>query len=266
MSWLTFWKKGKAEKRLAIIDVGDSEFKQQVIQRSYKTTVVVDYWAAWCGPCRQLGPVLEKIAEEPESEFILAKLDTERNQRTAAQYNIYSIPAVKAFRNGHVVDEFTGALPETLVRRFLSKVTSAPPPNPKMKRNPDTKIRLRQAEQHLTKGRGFEAFVLLDEFPESEEKIRADSLLPLARFLFDMDDGDGLTGNASLDDLYLSAAMALRKRKPSAALDLLFTALEIGEDFDAPYTLVAIDSLFSMLGDESQIVKEYRKRIPVTDS
>jgi thioredoxin-like negative regulator of GroEL len=60
--------------------------------------------------------------------------------------------------------------------------------------------------------------------------------------------------------------MALRKRKPSAALDLLFTALEIGEDFDAPYTLAVIDSIFSMLGDESQIVKEYRQKIPATDS
>ncbi len=87
MSWLSFLKKDKQEKRLAIIDVDDATFNQQVVQRSFKTTVVVDYWAAWCGPCRQLGPVLEKIAEEPDSQFILAKLNTSlylRNWRRSA--------------------------------------------------------------------------------------------------------------------------------------------------------------------------------------
>jgi putative thioredoxin len=266
MSWLKFWKKDAAERRLAIIDVGDSDFKQQVIQRSFKTTVVVDYWAAWCGPCRQLGPVLEKIAEEPDSEFILAKLDTERNQQTAAKFNIYSIPAVKAFRNGQVVNEFTGALPEPLVRRFLSKVTSEPPPTPQMRGSSDSKRLLRQAEQHLKKGRGFEAYVLLNEFPESPQKERADSLLPLARFLFDMGDGDGLTGSETLDEEYLAAAGAMRKRKPVLALDHLFAALEVGEDFDRSYTIEVIESLFALLGEESQTVKEYRNRLPVSEA
>ena len=266
MSWLTFWKKDTSEKRLAIIDVGDSDFKQQVIQRSFKTTVVVDYWAAWCGPCRQLGPVLEKIAEEPDSEFILAKLDTERNQQTAAKFNIYSIPAVKAFRNGQVVNEFTGALPEPLVRRFLTKVTSAPPPTPQIRGSSDTKRLLRQAEQHLKKGRGFEAYVLLNEFPDSPQKEQADKLLPLARFLFDMGDGDGLTGSEALDEQYLSAAGAMRKRKAIVALDHLFAALEVGEEFDTSYTTEVIESLFSLLGEGNKTVDEYRQRLSITDS
>ena len=113
MKLFGFLKKQRTPKRMAIIDVDDRCFESQVIRRSYKSTVVVDYWAAWCVPCRQLGPILERVAEDPQSDFILAKLNTEHNKKTATRYNIRSIPAVKAFRNGQVVHEFSGALPES---------------------------------------------------------------------------------------------------------------------------------------------------------
>ena len=261
MKLFSFFKKDKIARRAAIIDVSDANFEQQVIRRSYKSPVMVDFWADWCMPCRQLGPVLEKLAEEPDGQFILAKLNTEKNRRTAAQFSIQSIPNVKMFRNGQMVDEFTGVLPMGLVRRFIAKHTETPPPPPLIQGSNTPAQRLKQADQHLKKGRGFEAFILLDNFPPGDEAEKASQLLPLARFLFDMEDGDGMTGLEALDDAYHAAANTLRKRKPTQALDQLLLALEAGQEMDRPYTLQVIDSLFALLGETHQITKKYKARV-----
>jgi putative thioredoxin len=104
------------------MDVTTDTFEQDVVARSASVPVVVDFWAEWCGPCKVLTPVLEKAVEERDG-IVLAKVDTDANPELADRFSVRGIPNVKAFRNGQVVDEFTGALPAAAVEEFLDRLT-----------------------------------------------------------------------------------------------------------------------------------------------
>jgi putative thioredoxin len=108
------------------LDVGLADFPQSVLEESRHRPVVVDFWAPWCGPCKSLKPILEKLAAEYGGKFLLAKINSDENQELAARYGVRGIPSVKAFIDGEQVDEFSGALPESEVRAFLDRLVPSP--------------------------------------------------------------------------------------------------------------------------------------------
>ena len=104
-----------------IIDVNEVDFETKVLEESAKRLVVVDFWAPWCGPCKQLTPVLEKVIASCQDKVVLAKVNIDENQQIAAQLRIQSIPAIFAFKDKQPVDAFQGVIPETEIIKFLEK-------------------------------------------------------------------------------------------------------------------------------------------------
>ncbi len=104
------------------IDVTDATFPTEVVERSKQVPVVVDLWAEWCGPCKQLGPILEKVVDETGGKVVLAKVDVDTNQQVATAFQVQGIPAVFALKDGKVVDTFVGAQPEANVREFVARL------------------------------------------------------------------------------------------------------------------------------------------------
>jgi len=110
-----------AKNKETQIEVSDENFREKVLEQSKNTPVIVDFWAEWCMPCLMLSPILESLAEEYKGKFILAKGSTDDTKETTSKYKIQGIPNVKMFKDGKIVAEFVGALPEDAVREWLDK-------------------------------------------------------------------------------------------------------------------------------------------------
>jgi putative thioredoxin len=245
-----------------VIDVNQADFQSAVLARSHNVPVIVDFWAPWCGPCRMLGPVLERLANEPTSNFVLAKLNTDQNQQIAMQYNIRGIPAVKAFVNGQVVDEFVGAQPEPMVRQFIQRVVAQAPPRPQRQARPqsqpqpdgDPARRLEQALGLLRQGNGCEAERFLQNFPGGTESSRANQLLPLAQFLC----RPLRTGKAEADSQLDQAGNALRRRDYGAGLYSLLAARTQSDPAHKSDVQAIIQGVFGLLGESDPLVAQYQ--------
>jgi putative thioredoxin len=240
------------------MDVTDSTFESAVIERSRTIPVVVDFWAEWCGPCRQLGPVIDRAVADREGKVELAKLDVDANPGVARAFGIQSIPAVKAFRDGQVVAEFVGAQPPASVNSFLDSLLPS------------------EADGLVAHG-DEESLRRAVEL----EPSRADAAVPLARILLARGDADGalalvkqVPGSFAADGL--AARIELQRREPPLDLGDAFAALDAGDQEQALDLLIGalpsadgakddirrvVVGILDELGVDNQLARDSRRRL-----
>jgi putative thioredoxin len=254
--------------RANVVDVTDATFEQQVIQESKTRPVVVDLWADWCGPCKMLGPVLERQAEEQDGKFLLAKLDVDANQMTAAQFGVQSIPTVVAFKDGQPVDGFVGALPEPHVREWISGILPSEAQEAAVEAEHEAEIGdVAGAEQRFREALATEpnnvpaavglANILLQRGDTEEARKLVEPLLPdpeAERVMAAIRVHDW--GKNSDAGTLASAKRLAARGRWREALDGMLGAL--GDDEGAREAMV---DAFAVLGEESELAKEYRGKL-----
>jgi putative thioredoxin len=236
------------------IEVTDADFQQRVLERSAQLPVLVDFWADWCQPCHMLAPVIEQAVDAHAGKIELAKLDADNNQATAARYGVRGLPTVKAFRNGEVVDEFTGAQPPLVVERFVAGLVPSEADElvgggdeQSLRRalevDPGHAVARRElGKLLLRKGEAEEALTLL-------EGLNGDFL------------ADGLAARARLagDEDLVPAFEAWDEGDHATALELLQAGLADPERRDAIRRIMV--AIFTELGADDPLAREYRRRL-----
>jgi putative thioredoxin len=246
-----------------VFDVTEQEFPQRVLERSREMPVVVDFWAEWCGPCRQLGPALERAASAREGRVELAKLDVDQAPRLSQAFRIQGIPAVKAFKDGRVAKEFTGAIPPAEVERFFDDLVPS-----------DAELRAQAAVEAGDETALREAFAA----DPSDATVAAG----LGRLLLARGDADGaLALLEPFEHDFMAAGLAARARlalDPELDLDAPFAAWDRGDHADALEELQsalatagdaetrdslrkAMIAIFTELGPASELAREHRRRL-----
>ena len=257
-------------------------FQQEVIQKSFEKPVLVDFWAEWCGPCKILGPVLEKLAEKHNDKWVLAKVNTEVHQELAMQYGIRGIPNVKLFIDGQVTDEFTGAMPEAAIEQWLQKAIPS-----KFAQHVAQAADLLQrgdiqksqeilesvlaaepgnlaAKAMLARSLAFsnpqKAVELAQDLEGTEHYNLSEALNEIA-YLYDRAENPDKLPEAPVKSQYLQAIADLKQLDFEKALKTFIEIIIEDRYYDDDGARKACIAIFKYLGDSSELTRDYRTRL-----
>lgn len=267
-----------------IRSVTESDFEYEVLAYSQNTPVVVDFWAEWCRPCKALSPILEKLAEEAEGSFRLAKVDADENPNLVMRYSVRNIPTVLAFSQGNRISDFAGLQPEARVRDFINHLL---PPNPAslMVQKGDSLLaagELRAAREAFTEaidmtadypaallglmkidlleGNSASAYHIYRSFPASKEYNQAERLLPLVKAMQDAVAGN-LAGETDLEITFQSSMRMASRGNILASVDGMMDILRQDKHFKRDRGKQVVLGLLELMDQESELTRQYRKEL-----
>ncbi len=267
-----------------IMDVSEADFEYKVLTYSRNVPVVVDFWATWCRPCKVLSPLLEQLAVDAKGSFRLARVDVDQNPNLTMQYNIRSIPTLKAFSNGEVVADLVGAQPEPRLREFLTQIV---PPSLKtlslekasnlleghqwqtaegmyrefLGQDPDNPAALLGlVKALLAQGQSGEALQILRNFPASRQYAQAELILPLAEALKALQQ-DTLPDETDLDAAFRNSIRLATRGNYPAALDGLLGIIKEDKRYRNGVARQVFLGILEILGEEDELSRQYRTEL-----